>query len=172
MSLPAPGADVPVVCTRSGLVLVLEAAVLPKDDREAIVHRLDVDGIKARFMGRRCPGCSSVLVAGGAAPYCDYRPLVVASRKIRKTGGPLKLKLEETPDVVARLAEIKDGQWMVAFALETEDPRMRALQKLEQKSCDLIVLNGPEAIHVADTNVEIIDPRGRLLGEFAGSTEP
>ena len=35
---------------------------------------------------------------------------------------------------------------MVAFALETEDQRLRAMQKLERKNCDLIVVNGPEAI--------------------------
>ena len=93
----------------------------------------------------------------------------VAPHKIRKTGESLRLELVETPDVVAALAAIKTSQWMVAFALETEDQRLRAMQKLERKSCDLIVLNGPQAIQAADTQVEILGKEGQVLGSFAGS---
>jgi len=115
---------------------------------------------------REFPGCDGLVAA--AAP-CDYRPLAVAGQKIRKTGGPLDIRLVETPDVVALLAAIKRRQWMVAFALETEDPHMRALQKLEKKSCDLIVVNGPAAIHAADTQIEILDRSGQIVASFAGS---
>lgn len=112
------------------------------------------------------PTCDGLIAV--AAP-CDYRPVVVASEKIRKTGEPLELRLVETPDIVASLAQIKGSQWMVAFALETEDERMRALQKLERKSCDLIVINGPEAMHAVDTQVEVIDAAGRVLASLCGS---
>ena len=50
---------------------------------------------------------------------------------------------------------------MVAFALETEDQRLRAMQKLERKSCDLIVVNGPAAMHAEDTQVEVLDAGAR-----------
>jgi phosphopantothenoylcysteine decarboxylase/phosphopantothenate--cysteine ligase len=103
-----------------------------------------------------------------AAP-CDYRPVAVAPRKIRKTGESLHLELVETPDIVAELASLKAAQWIVGFALETEDRRMRAMQKLERKNCDLIVVNGPDAIHAAETHVEILGRDGRLLGKFLGS---
>jgi len=114
------------------------------------------------------PECDGLIAV--AAP-CDYRPVQVAPRKIRKTGNPLRLELVETPDVVAALGEIKKAQWMVAFALETEDRRMRAMQKLEQKSCDLIVVNGPAAMHARETDVEVLDAAGRVLGRWAGSKE-
>jgi phosphopantothenoylcysteine decarboxylase/phosphopantothenate--cysteine ligase len=113
----------------------------------------------------RCDGLIAV-----AAP-CDYRPVMVAPQKIRKTGEPLTLHLVETADVVAMLAAVKDSQWMVAFALETEDPRMRALQKLERKSCDLIVLNSPRAIHATDTEVEVIAAEGEVLASLSGSKQ-
>ena len=58
---------------------------------------------------------------------------------------------------------------MVAFALETADLRMRAMQKLERKKCDLIVVNGPAAMCAADTQVEVIDARGEVLAAIAGS---
>lgn len=110
----------------------------------------------------RCQG----LIA--AAAPCDYRPVQVANQKLRKTGGPLRMELVETPDVVATLAKSKGARWMVAFALETEDRRMRALQKLERKKCDLIVLNGPASIHGLNADAEIIDPHGQVLATLSG----
>ena len=114
------------------------------------------------------PSCDGLI---GAAAPSDYRPVRVATQKLAKTGEPLMLHLIETPDVVALLAAIRDSQWMVAFALETEDQRMRALQKLERKSCDIIVANGPGAIHAKDTEVEILDREGRVLANLAGSKQ-
>lgn len=111
------------------------------------------------------PTCDGLIAA--AAP-CDYRPVKVALNKIRKTGGLLRMHLVETPDVVALLGSVKSSQWMVAFALETEDQRMRALQKLERKSCDLIVANGPDAMHAPDADIEIIDPSGTVLAAASG----
>jgi phosphopantothenoylcysteine decarboxylase/phosphopantothenate--cysteine ligase len=111
------------------------------------------------------PQCDGMIAA--AAP-CDYRPRAVAKHKIRKTGDSLTLELVETPDVVAGLAKIKSHQWMVAFALETEDKHLRAMQKLERKSCDLIVVNGPEAVHSAETTVEILDTAGQVVAAFSG----
>ena len=72
----------------------------------------------------------------GVAAPCDYRPVKVAPGKINKTGEPLVLHLIETPDVVATLGSTKKGQWLVGFALETDDHRLRAVAKLEKKSCD------------------------------------
>jgi phosphopantothenoylcysteine decarboxylase / phosphopantothenate---cysteine ligase len=111
------------------------------------------------------PDCDGLIAA--AAP-CDYRPRAVAKHKIRKTGDALSLELLETPDVVASLSKIKNRQWMVAFALETEDKHLRAMQKLERKSCDLIVVNGPEAVHAVETSVEILDPAGEVVAAFSG----
>lgn len=114
------------------------------------------------------PTCDGLI---GAAAPCDYRPMKVAPNKISKTGEPLRLHLVETPDVVAMLGSIKDRQWIVAFALETEDPRMRALQKLERKSADLIVVNGPGSIHSPNTDMEIIDAAGDVLATTSGSKD-
>jgi phosphopantothenoylcysteine decarboxylase/phosphopantothenate--cysteine ligase len=114
------------------------------------------------------PSCDGLIAA--AAP-CDYRPVTVAGSKIRKTGSALRLQLIETPDVVAQLGAIKTAQWMVAFALETEDQRMRAMQKLERKNCDLIVLNGLEAVHSPYTQVEILDATGDVAATFTGDKE-
>jgi phosphopantothenoylcysteine decarboxylase/phosphopantothenate--cysteine ligase len=106
----------------------------------------------------------------GAAAPCDYMPRRVHSEKISKTGDPLILELIETPDVVATLGQIKrDGQWVVGFALETEDRRFRAIVKLERKHCDMMVSNGPQAIDAIDNEVELLDPTGKVLATIAGS---
>ncbi len=107
----------------------------------------------------------------GAAAPCDYRPLAVSSRKLTKNGDGLQLHLVETPDIVAHLGKLKTRQWMVAFALETDDQHLRALQKLEQKNCDLIVLNGPAAINAVDTQVEILNPSGTIVATLSGSKQ-
>jgi phosphopantothenoylcysteine decarboxylase/phosphopantothenate--cysteine ligase len=112
------------------------------------------------------PSCDGVI---GAAAPCDYRPVRVASSKIAKSGEPLALNLVETADVIATLAENRQPhQWVVGFALETDDQRFRALAKLERKSCDLIVLNGPSAMDAGDNEVEILDPAGTTVGTFQG----
>jgi phosphopantothenoylcysteine decarboxylase / phosphopantothenate---cysteine ligase len=108
----------------------------------------------------------------GAAAPCDYRPVRVAEQKIAKTGDGLSLALIETEDVVAMLgAGKRAGQWVVGFALETEDHRLRALAKAERKSCDLMVSNGVEAMNALDNRVEVLDRAGNVLATFEGPKE-
>ena len=113
------------------------------------------------------PECDGLI---GAAAPCDYRPVEVADHKIRKSGEPLSIKLVETEDIVAQMgATKKEGQWSVGFALETEDARFRALSKLIRKSCNLVVVNGVEAIDSQQNSVEIISSEGRIIVQKSGS---
>ena len=108
----------------------------------------------------------------GAAAPCDYRPQQVSTSKIAKTGQPLTIELIETDDVVATLGQSKRAdQWVVGFALETDDRRFRAIVKLEKKHCDMIVSNGPEAIDAADNQVELLAADGSLVESITGSKE-
>jgi phosphopantothenoylcysteine decarboxylase / phosphopantothenate---cysteine ligase len=115
------------------------------------------------------PQCDGLI--GVAAP-CDYRPIHVEPQKIKKTGDPLVLHLIETPDIVATLGATKrPDQWLVGFALETEDQRFRAIAKMQKKSCDLMVLNGPQAISAADNSVEVLDRSGDVIANVSGTKE-
>lgn len=119
--------------------------------------------------GREFTRCDGLI---GAAAPCDYRPVKVLQHKIAKTGQPLELYLVETPDVVATLgAEKRADQWVVGFALETDDARFRAITKLERKSCDLIVLNGPAAMDSLENEVEVLDRAGATAASLQGSKE-
>ncbi|MEM1070259.1 MAG: phosphopantothenoylcysteine decarboxylase [Planctomycetota bacterium] len=105
----------------------------------------------------------------GAAAPCDYMPRVVQTQKIAKTGQPLTIELIETADVVATLGQSKrEDQWVVGFALETEDQHFRAIVKLERKHCDLMVSNGPSAIDADRNEIELIDPAGKRLMQMEG----
>jgi len=115
------------------------------------------------------PQCNGLI--GVAAP-CDYRPIKVEEQKIKKTGEPLVLHLVETPDIIATLAASKrPEQWLVGFALETEDIRFRAITKMQRKHCDLMVLNGPQAIDSTENSIEVIDATGQVIAAIAGSKQ-
>jgi phosphopantothenoylcysteine decarboxylase/phosphopantothenate--cysteine ligase len=77
-----------------------------------------------------------------AAAVADYKPLSVADQKIKKKDKGMTLELTKTHDIAASLAGQKhSGQIVVGFALETENEKTNAIQKLESKNFDLIVLN-------------------------------
>lgn len=126
------------------------------------------------------PECDGAI---GAAAPCDYRPFAVLDDKMSKEdfirspekNGELLLRLRETPDVMAALGSMKrgrengrPGQWLVAFALETSDHHVRAIQKLHRKRCDLIVVNDPSSINGTSSHVEILDLNGKTLAKAVG----
>lgn len=105
----------------------------------------------------------------GVAAPCDYQPQRVESQKIQKTGGPLVLHLIETPDIVATLGAAKlPHQWCVGFALESEDAHFRAITKMQKKSCDLMVVNGPDAMNSLNNRIDLLNRTGEVLSQFAG----
>ncbi|GGB68407.1 phosphopantothenoylcysteine decarboxylase [Flavobacterium suaedae] len=76
-----------------------------------------------------------------AAAVADYRPKTVAQQKIKKADENLTIELEKTKDVLASLGQEKKNQFLVGFALETENELEHAKQKIQKKNLDLIVLN-------------------------------
>jgi phosphopantothenoylcysteine decarboxylase / phosphopantothenate---cysteine ligase len=91
-----------------------------------------------------------------AAAVADFRPKVVADRKIKKDEGAPEIILEPTPDILAALgAKKRSGQVLVGFAAETDDLIENAEKKLRRKNLDLIVANDVNAPGVGfqhDTN--------------------
>ncbi len=78
-----------------------------------------------------------------SAAVADYTPEVVASEKIKKAADKtMDLRLSKTKDILKELGRLKAGkQVLVGFALETNNEKANALQKLETKNADLIILN-------------------------------
>ncbi|MCW1148283.1 bifunctional phosphopantothenoylcysteine decarboxylase/phosphopantothenate--cysteine ligase CoaBC [Flavobacterium lacisediminis] len=83
----------------------------------------------------------NVDVAIAAAAVADYRPKNVADQKIKKNDATFSIELEKTKDILASLGEQKKNQFLIGFALETENEIEHAKQKIQKKNLDLIVLN-------------------------------
>ncbi|MBS1559531.1 MAG: bifunctional phosphopantothenoylcysteine decarboxylase/phosphopantothenate--cysteine ligase CoaBC [Bacteroidetes bacterium] len=91
-----------------------------------------------------------------SAAVADFKPAQKADQKIKKTDAGLTIELIKNPDIAADLGKIKKkGQYIVGFALETENELANAQKKLQAKNFDLIVLNSlndPGAGFGHDTN--------------------
>ncbi len=83
----------------------------------------------------------SVDIAILSAAVADYKPKFVSDTKIKKKETSFTIELEKTKDILASLGEIKKHQFLVGFALETNNEMDNAKGKLEAKNLDLIVLN-------------------------------
>lgn len=84
---------------------------------------------------------NEVDVAIAAAAVADYKPKNVAHQKIKKNDATFTIELEKTKDILASLGEIKKNQFLIGFALETENEIEHAKLKIQKKNLDLIVLN-------------------------------
>ena len=77
-----------------------------------------------------------------SAAVADFTPEQTALEKIKKTSDHLDLHLVKTKDILATIGQQKrPDQFLVGFALETENEKANALKKLHTKNADLIVLN-------------------------------
>lgn len=76
-----------------------------------------------------------------AAAVADYKPVSVAPEKIKKLESSLQLELAKTNDILSTLGARKKHQFLVGFALETNNEKQHALEKLKKKNADMIVLN-------------------------------
>lgn len=76
-----------------------------------------------------------------AAAVADYRPKVKAEQKIKKKDSELTIDLIKNKDILFSLGEQKEYQFLVGFALETENEVENATKKLKKKNLDAIVLN-------------------------------
>ncbi|MDO1511252.1 bifunctional phosphopantothenoylcysteine decarboxylase/phosphopantothenate--cysteine ligase CoaBC [Maribacter confluentis] len=76
-----------------------------------------------------------------AAAVADYKPKTVAEQKIKKSDASFTLELVKNVDILMSLGEQKKEQFLVGFALETQNEVANALGKLQRKNLDAIVLN-------------------------------
>lgn len=102
-----------------------------------------------------------------AAAVADYRPKNPATEKIKKKSDDLTIELVKNPDILNWAGEQKrDNQYLVGFALETENLKENATKKLIKKNLNMIVMNSLKdsgAGFGVDTNkISILDNRNNL----------
>lgn len=102
-----------------------------------------------------------------SAAVSDYKPINVSTSKIKKSEKTFSIELIKTKDILASLGKIKNNQYLVGFALETNNELENAKSKLRNKNLDLIVLNSLNdegAGFKVDTNkVTIIDKNNKVI---------
>lgn len=111
-----------------------------------------------------------------AAAVADYKPKVVAEKKIKKAGAELTIELVKNVDIAAALGkEKRNDQFAVGFALETDNESSNAREKLQKKNLDMIVLNSlndPGAGFKHDTNkITIIERDAATAFELKQKSE-
>ena len=101
-----------------------------------------------------------------AAAVADYRPETAEVQKIKKAANSLTLVLTKNPDILAELGQLKQSQFLVGFAAETQELVAHATEKLRKKNLDMLVANDVTvsgAGFEADTNiVKILTPDGAI----------
>ena len=92
-----------------------------------------------------------------AAAVADFRPAVVADKKLKKRDDVTAITLEPTVDIAVEVGKRKQpGQTLVGFAAETNDLEANAEAKLVSKNLDLLVANdvtAPGAGFETETNI-------------------
>jgi phosphopantothenoylcysteine decarboxylase/phosphopantothenate--cysteine ligase len=116
-----------------------------------------------------------------AAAVADFRPEIVAERKIKKTDDTagMNLTLVRNPDILLEVkqqrARIDYPRVMVGFAAESDNLLSNAQSKLERKGLDMIVANditAADAGFAVDTNrVVILDASGKHPQELMSKAE-
>jgi phosphopantothenoylcysteine decarboxylase / phosphopantothenate---cysteine ligase len=105
------------------------------------IKRIDINSADEMFEAcMAVKDVSEIIVM--AAAVADFKPVVQADLKLKKSESALDLKLLPTRDILATLGKSKKtGQILVGFALETDHEEENARKKMEKKNLDLIVLN-------------------------------
>ena len=97
-----------------------------------------------------------------SAAVADYAPKEIAQEKIKKNDEEMTITLVKNPDILKTMGEKKKNQFLVGFALETQNEEENAKGKLVRKNLDMIVLNSLKdsgAGFKNDTNkIKIITP--------------
>lgn len=156
-------------CMSRGGRVILVAGPVQRETYFRPYRRIDVESAEEMYEATLAcfPEADAAVLSAAVA---DYTPTAVADKKLKRLQtGDITLTFRPTCDIAAALGRLKEakypGKKLVGFALETNDEQRNAVEKLEKKHLDFIVLNslndeGAGFRH--DTNkVSIIERNGQ-----------
>ena len=80
-----------------------------------------------------------------SAAVADYTPVTKSDLKIKKKDDRFAIEMKKTKDILLEVGQSKkSNQFVVGFALETNNALENARKKLIEKNCDMVVLNSLE----------------------------
>ncbi|MCA0932165.1 bifunctional phosphopantothenoylcysteine decarboxylase/phosphopantothenate--cysteine ligase CoaBC [Lutimonas saemankumensis] len=161
---------------KMGFALAEEAASLgaevvlisgPSQEKlvDGAIQRIDVVSADEMYESTH-KYADEVDIAIFSAAVSDFKPKIVSSEKIKKKENSMNLELVRTRDILASVGAKKGKQFLVGFALETENELENAKEKIRNKNLDLIVLNSLNdkgAGFRSDTNkIKLIDKNEKI----------
>jgi phosphopantothenoylcysteine decarboxylase/phosphopantothenate--cysteine ligase len=129
------------VCARRGAKVQLICGPVSLKVQHNNITRTDVESAQQMYDAatRLFPSCHAGILCAAVA---DFTPSQVSDQKIKREGDQLVLRLNPTQDIAQVLGMQKRAdQRLVGFALETNDEKVHAHEKLQKKNLDFIVLN-------------------------------
>lgn len=152
-------------CARRGANVVLVAGPVSLNCQSGNICRIDVESCQQMYETavREFDDADAAILCAAVADFC---PETVSDKKIKRDGDGLVMRLNPTHDIAAQLGRMKrQGQRIVAFALETNDEEMNAERKLVKKNADFIVLNSTRnsgtTFQSDDNQVTVISSKGK-----------
>jgi phosphopantothenoylcysteine decarboxylase/phosphopantothenate--cysteine ligase len=134
------GFDIAISAANLGASVILISGPTNCTVSNPLIHVIPV--VSAEEMYLACHQFyPDVDVVVAAAAVADYKPKHVAQQKIKKAASNFVIELEKTKDILASLGLLKEKQYLIGFALETENEIENAKLKIQKKNLDLIVLN-------------------------------
>ncbi len=128
-------------CARRGATVQLVCGPVSLQAQHPSIVRTDVESAQQMYEAatRLFPSCQAGILCAAVA---DFTPSQVADQKIKREGDQLVLRLNPTQDIARALGQQKrPDQRLVGFALETNDEKAHAREKLQKKNLDFIVMN-------------------------------
>ncbi|PXY43839.1 bifunctional phosphopantothenoylcysteine decarboxylase/phosphopantothenate--cysteine ligase CoaBC [Flavobacterium hydrophilum] len=134
------GFDIANAAADLGASVILVSGPTNLKVKSSLIEVIDV--VSAQEMYDACHlYFNNVDVTIAAAAVADYKPKIIAVQKIKKSTDEFSIELEKTKDILLSLGKIKKKQFLIGFALETENEIENAKLKIQKKNLDLIVLN-------------------------------
>lgn len=95
-------------------------------------------------------------IAIACAAVADYKPKNYSTEKIKKKDGDMTIVLDRNPDILFEMGKIKDKQFLIGFAAETENIIENAIGKLKRKNLNMIVANNASNMQKTTNQIKII----------------
>lgn len=152
-------------CAKRGADVTLVSGPVSLKCYSLRINRIDVESCQQMY-----EAAVEAFYDSDAAILCaavaDFCPETEADKKIKREKDDLMIRLKPTKDIAAQLGKMKrEGQKIVAFALETNDEEVNARRKLERKNADFIVLNSTRnsgtTFRSEDNQITIISQNGK-----------
>jgi phosphopantothenoylcysteine decarboxylase/phosphopantothenate--cysteine ligase len=156
-------------CAKHGAEVILVAGPVSLKTIHKNIERINVESAAEMYkiVTNKFKNMDGAILCAAVA---DFTPMKTEDSKIKREKDNLTLELKPTYDIAATIGATKSPeQFIVGFALETNDEEKNAKEKMDRKNFDFIVLNSlqdPQSGFGFDTNKVAIIHRSGLKKQF------